>query len=324
MINQAGTADTEPVRLTTSEARARVRKLLRVEGDLAFRRRCETIIEWTDAGPNDLILDCGSGYGFVLRILTELTPANVVGLEYQAERVQETREILGPNPRLMLTQGNAMRLPFADDTFTHVVCSEVLEHLNDDEQAVAEMSRVLKPGGVLTVTVPSANFPLGWDPANWMLAKVSKRQLRGEKPWSGIWYGHQRLYTMSDLSALMSRHGFAIEEERGLTHYSPPFAHMVMYGIGKPLIQKGLVPATLKKQADRRMEDAPPPSGVTGLAMRILEWMDAPNDDADLDNRKQTFVANAIRARKPAQNVAAIATPGDTATTPIDPANRNA
>jgi demethylmenaquinone methyltransferase/2-methoxy-6-polyprenyl-1,4-benzoquinol methylase len=108
---------------TTASARSRVRNLLRVEGDLNFRRRCETIVEWTDAGPDDLVLDCGSGYGFVLRVLTQLTPARVIGLEYQRERVVETKEVLGPNPRLALTQGDAMKLPFADNTFTHFVCS---------------------------------------------------------------------------------------------------------------------------------------------------------------------------------------------------------
>ncbi|HEU0163979.1 MAG TPA: methyltransferase domain-containing protein, partial [Thermomicrobiales bacterium] len=182
---------------------------------------------------------------------------------------------------------------------SHIVCSEVLEHLPDDGKAVAEMFRVLKPGGVLTVTVPSAKFPFGWDPGNWVLDRISGRQLRGERPWSGIWYGHQRLYTKSNLGALIAGHGFTVEETRGLTHYSPPFAHLVMYGIGKPLIQKGLVPAKLKKQADRRMDDAPPPSGLTGIAMRVLEWIDAPNDASDLDDRKDSFVAIAIRARKP-------------------------
>jgi len=285
---------------TTAEARSHVRNLLKVEGDLAFRRRCETIIEWADAGPDDVILDCGSGYGFVLRVLTALTPARVIGLEYQAERVLETSQVLGPIPRLSLTQGDAMQLPFADNTFSHVVCSEVLEHLPDDGKAVAEMFRVLKPGGVLIVTVPSAYYPFGWDPPNWVMQKISGRQLKGEKPWSGIWYGHQRLYTKQNLASLMRGHGFDVEETRGLTHFSPPFAHMVMYGIGKPLIQKGLVPARLKKQADRRMEDAPPPTGLTKIAMQVLEWIDAPNDAPDLDERKETFVAIAIRARKPA------------------------
>ena len=281
-------------------ARARVRALQPVEGDLAFRRRTETIIEWTaDAGRNDTILDCGSGYGFTLRMLLDLTDATVVGLEYQAERIAESQQMLGTSPRLTLVQGDAMALPFADNAFSHVVCSEVLEHLPDDGAAMREIFRVLKPGGLLIVTVPCESFPFGWDPPNWILGKISSRQLKGERPWSGIWYGHQRLYSKPGLADLAKASGFTVEEVRGLSHYSPPFAHLVFYGIGKPLIQRGWVPATLRKQADRRVEAAPPPSGVTALAMRVLESIDAPNDAPDIDNRKDSFVSIAIRARKP-------------------------
>ena len=79
----------------TIEARKRVRNLMAVEGDLAFRRRCETIVEWIDARPGDVILDCGSGYGFVLRVLLELTPSDIVGLEFQQERIDESHAFLG-------------------------------------------------------------------------------------------------------------------------------------------------------------------------------------------------------------------------------------
>ncbi len=51
-------------------------------------------------------------------------------------------------------RGDATKLPFADGTFDRVVTSEVLEHIQDDVGAIAELARVLKPGGTLGVTVP--------------------------------------------------------------------------------------------------------------------------------------------------------------------------
>jgi SAM-dependent methyltransferase len=51
-------------------------------------------------------------------------------------------------------QGNAMTLPFNDKTFDKIVCSEVLEHVLDDEQATRELFRVLKDDGELAVSVP--------------------------------------------------------------------------------------------------------------------------------------------------------------------------
>ena len=49
---------------------------------------------------------------------------------------------------------DATRLPFANDSFDYVICSEVLEHIPDDRKAVAEMTRVLKPEGTLVISVP--------------------------------------------------------------------------------------------------------------------------------------------------------------------------
>jgi len=52
------------------------------------------------------------------------------------------------------TAGDALALPYADGTFDVVIASEILEHVPADEAAIAELVRVLKPGGKLAVTVP--------------------------------------------------------------------------------------------------------------------------------------------------------------------------
>ena len=49
-------------------------------------------------------------------------------------------------------RGDALRLPFPDGAFDKVICAEVLEHLDDDSAAMAELARVLRPGGMLAVT----------------------------------------------------------------------------------------------------------------------------------------------------------------------------
>jgi SAM-dependent methyltransferase len=51
--------------------------------------------------------------------------------------------------------GDATRLPFPENTFDHVIAAEVLEHIPADEDAMAELARVLKPGGTIAVTVPA-------------------------------------------------------------------------------------------------------------------------------------------------------------------------
>jgi SAM-dependent methyltransferase len=51
--------------------------------------------------------------------------------------------------------GNALSLPFPDASFDRIIASEVMEHIPDDAGAAAELSRVLRPGGTIAVTVPS-------------------------------------------------------------------------------------------------------------------------------------------------------------------------
>ncbi len=55
-----------------------------------------------------------------------------------------------------MIQGNAFRLPFANETFDAVICSEVMEHVHDYRGAARELARVTRPEGVVAVTIPTA------------------------------------------------------------------------------------------------------------------------------------------------------------------------
>jgi len=63
--------------------------------------------------------------------------------------------------------GDALRLPYADETFDCVIASEILEHVPQDDAAIAELIRVLKVGGSLAISVPR------WLPERvcWMLSE---------------------------------------------------------------------------------------------------------------------------------------------------------
>jgi ubiquinone/menaquinone biosynthesis C-methylase UbiE len=271
-----------------------------VEADLAFRRRCETIYEFLEAGPGDTILDCGCGYGFYLRLLDDLTGASIVGLDPDQERLDWCRAQLGDRPRVSYIWGDAQDLPFPANTFSRAVCSEVLEHLDDDRAALAELWRVLKPGGILALTVPAASYPAAWDPPNFLLERTTGRHFSGERPWSGIWYGHRRLYSMDQLREITEAAGFMVEDARPLTHACPPFAHLILYGILKPLLMSGRLPRRLTTAGDRLTANPEPATGLVGAAMRVLERIDAANDDPEISNKATTFVALSIKARKPA------------------------
>jgi SAM-dependent methyltransferase len=84
-----------------------------------------------------------------------------------------------------IKQGDALQLPFVDAEFDRVVAAEVLEHIPDDETAIAELARVLRPGGTMAVTVPR------WLPEKvcWALSDAY-HEVEG---------GHVRIYTRDAL-----------------------------------------------------------------------------------------------------------------------------
>jgi SAM-dependent methyltransferase len=59
------------------------------------------------------------------------------------------------NGRALLLRGDALRFPFQNDTFDKIICAEVMEHVDDDRLGMAELGRILKPGGKIAVTVPT-------------------------------------------------------------------------------------------------------------------------------------------------------------------------
>ncbi len=95
------------------------------------------------------VLDVGCGEGFTLsRIEKENIGKKLEGIELQQEAV-----VLGNNmhPNLTLKQGDIYQLPYEDNSFDVVLCSEVLEHLEYPEKAMEEIFRVTKKYCIITV-----------------------------------------------------------------------------------------------------------------------------------------------------------------------------
>lgn len=138
-------------------------------------------------------LDLGCGTGLILRHIPEVA----VGLDINPRNLRRCKTH-APSGQLVL--GDAESLPFADCSFSMVICTEVLEHLLDPSQCVGEIKRVLKAGGILIGDVPCRSLI-------WRLRFLSSTCPRAEP--------FHNEYSRKELSQLLAQWF-----ERVDTHYS--------------------------------------------------------------------------------------------------------
>jgi SAM-dependent methyltransferase len=152
-------------------------------------------------GAGDRVLDLGCGFGRhaygALR-----RGADVVALDYSADEVANVVGTFGAMVAAgevpdgasgTAVRGDLLALPFPDASFDRVIAAEVLEHIPADDRAMAEIVRVLRPGGRAAVTVPR------WLPERicWALSD-DYHQNPG---------GHVRIYKGNELAAKLSKVG---------------------------------------------------------------------------------------------------------------------
>jgi SAM-dependent methyltransferase len=143
--------------------------------------------------PGDRVLDMGCGAG---RHAFEFyrRGTDVIAFDQDADELSAVSDMFAAmraanevpdGAEADVKQGDALQLPFANDEFDRIVAAEVLEHIPSDELAIAELVRVLRPGGTMAVTVPR------WLPEKicWALS-AAYHEVEG---------GHVRIYTGDEL-----------------------------------------------------------------------------------------------------------------------------
>jgi SAM-dependent methyltransferase len=136
------------------------------------------------ASPGRTVLDAGAGQGTLSIKLAKL------GFEVtSADASKAAVKVLRDRAPGRVAEADVTSLPFEDESFDAAVLGEVLEHVEDDRQALAEVARVLRPRGVLALSVPA-------DP-----------KLYGP---SDRWAGHVRRYTRRALLEACSAAGLTV------------------------------------------------------------------------------------------------------------------
>jgi ubiquinone/menaquinone biosynthesis C-methylase UbiE len=163
------------------------------------------------ATPGQRVLDLGCGEGRHAITAWLAAPVTVVGVDRAQQdlhtALRRAAEFESPDddPRRSLgfARADGRRLPFADSSFDRVICAEVLEHVPDYEAVLEEIRRVLKPGGVLAVSVPRC-FP------EWVCWQLSDAYHEVEG-------GHVRIFRTGELTRAV--------ESRGLKRFHRHWAH---------------------------------------------------------------------------------------------------
>jgi SAM-dependent methyltransferase len=160
--------------------------------------------------PGERLLDLGCGFGRHAYQAARLG-AQVVAFDFGADEVRNVQDTFGAmavageldpaTARVGAVRGDALALPFPDGCFDRVIASEILEHLPDDVTAMAELARVLRPGGTMAVTVPRC----GPEFVNWALSD-EYHEVEG---------GHVRIYRRSVLLRRLGSTGLRV---RGRHH----------------------------------------------------------------------------------------------------------
>ena len=156
-----------------------------------------------------LLLDMGCGEGrHSIGALLE-TPANVIGLDLSFEDLNTAKsrlndfDLSGCDTFCVFGVGNIKNIPIENSSLDAVVCSEVLEHVDSPKESIQELVRVLKPGGIMALSVPRYLPEL----ICWKLSKE----------YSKTPGGHVRIFKHSQLRDLA--------ENNGLQYQSFHWAH---------------------------------------------------------------------------------------------------
>lgn len=212
------------------------------------------------AGRDVLEAGCGEGYG---ADLIASVARRVVAVDYDAATVAHVQTRY---PRVSVIEGNLAALPLPDASVDVVVNFQVIEHLWDQPQFVAECARVLRRGGLLLMSTPNRiTFSPGLDtPVN---------------PF------HTRELNAAELTELLTDGGFAMRSMNGVFH-----------GPGLVALDERHGGSIIGAQIDRALADAPWPDDLLAdvAAVRCEDFDLLPQDERNIDDSLD-LVAIAVR-----------------------------
>lgn len=164
-------------------------------------RRLQMIVEAAGERLQGRLLENGCGVGMYVQHLAPHA-GFVTGIEFDLPRAVEAGQRAS-----QIANAAGENLPFPDQTFDAILSHEVLEHVQDDQRAVQEMLRVLRPGGRIILFVPNRGYPFETHGIYWRgKYRFGNIPLVNYLPrvWRDRLAPHVRVYTRGDLEKLFA------------------------------------------------------------------------------------------------------------------------
>lgn len=194
-----------------------------------------------DPQPDDYFLDMGCGEGY-LTLPLAFRVARSLGLDFAASALSVLKNQVDFPAHLTPVQSEGDHLPVVDGQMDKLLCNHVLEHVIDDDALLAEMYRILRPGGLILIGVPLAfSHPtrLMLRLRRWLLPRSRTLQLEKVQPGQLApelvgKQSHIRFYSLSTLHDLLERNGFRVlrAEGVGLSMRGFPTLHRLFHRTG--------------------------------------------------------------------------------------------
>ncbi len=216
-------------------------KLYAIERDHWFYKGKRAIVlHWlkklTSLDSNKLLLDVGAGTGICVE---EFQPyCRTLGIESSPIAIGLAYHSIQSQPRLL--GGSITAIPLKNESVDIVLCLDVLEHIADDRQAFLEIVRVIRPGGLVIITVPAFN----WAASDWDVA-----------------LGHHRRYNLTKLQKLIMGPKISIVYRNYINSF-----------VFWPVVVYRKLRTWYKNSFPHRMEDQVPPTWLNRLLYFLFVW----------------------------------------------------
>lgn len=177
----------------------------------------ESLCVSSGTGSKPKALDAGCSHG-VYSIMLGEAGCDVLGIdinEVEIERAKRWAKEKRLDNKIRFRVEDIQRIDAPDNAFDVVVCSEVLEHLDEPDRGAKELFRVLKPGAKAIISMPNMGCLFGL--LQWVYRGSGLRSALGKPPLDIFQVQHSR-YWFGNIMALLRRNGFAIDARYSTSH----------------------------------------------------------------------------------------------------------